>query len=155
MPTEVFIYTRLCKSIQVIVISYLLLHTFIQKIFLYFIFTPICLLLDAGAPVYLYEYQYPPNFVQAKRPSFVGSDHGDEIFTVLGFCFTTTHVKLDGKCNVNITISVDHKKYGFSLGFLECKVFYQIIIILGECPEDEEELSKIMMSYWGNFARTG
>ncbi|XP_063336004.1 uncharacterized protein LOC134631524 [Pelmatolapia mariae] len=75
---------------------------------------------DAGAPVYLYEYQHPPKFLQQKRPSFVGTDHGDEIFTVLGFCFTTTHVRLPDPC-----------------------------------PEDEEQLSKIMMSYWGNFARTG
>uniref|UniRef100_A0AAX7UV00 Carboxylic ester hydrolase n=1 Tax=Astatotilapia calliptera TaxID=8154 RepID=A0AAX7UV00_ASTCA len=65
---------------------------------------------DAGAPVYLYEYQHPPKFLQQKRPSFVGTDHADEIFTVLGFY---------------------------------------------PCPEDEEQLSKIMMSYWGNFARTG
>ncbi|XP_026032146.1 liver carboxylesterase 2-like [Astatotilapia calliptera] len=75
---------------------------------------------DAGAPVYLYEYQHPPKFLQQKRLSFVGSDHGDEIFIVLGFCFTTTHVRLPDPC-----------------------------------PEDEEQLSKIMMSYWGNFARTG
>ncbi|XP_070686336.1 cocaine esterase [Pempheris klunzingeri] len=75
---------------------------------------------DAGAPVYLYEYQHAPIMMQAKRPSFVGSDHGDEIFTVLGLCFTTTHVKL-----------------------------------IDVCHEDEERLSKTMMSYWGNFARTG
>ncbi|XP_076741781.1 cocaine esterase-like [Maylandia zebra] len=75
---------------------------------------------DAGAPVYLYEYQHPPKFLQQKRPSFVGTDHADEIFTVLGFCFTTTHIRLPNPC-----------------------------------PEDEEQLSKIMMSYWGNFARTG
>ncbi|XP_067445474.1 fatty acyl-CoA hydrolase precursor, medium chain-like [Thunnus thynnus] len=53
---------------------------------------------DAGAPVYLYEHQHPPKFLQAKRPSFVGCDHGDELFTVLGFCFTTTHVKLADAC---------------------------------------------------------
>ncbi|XP_063336003.1 uncharacterized protein LOC134631523 [Pelmatolapia mariae] len=75
---------------------------------------------DAGAPVYLYEYQHPPKFLQQKRLSFVGTDHADEIFTVLGFCFTTTHIRLSDPC-----------------------------------PEDEEQLSKIMMSYWGNFARTG
>ncbi|XP_053171373.1 fatty acyl-CoA hydrolase precursor, medium chain-like isoform X2 [Scomber japonicus] len=75
---------------------------------------------DAGASVYLYEYQHPPKFLQAKRPSFVGSDHADEIFTVFGFCFTTTHVKL-----------------------------------ADACPEEEEELSRTVMSYWGNFARTG
>ncbi|KAM9854622.1 pyrethroid hydrolase Ces2e-like [Aulostomus maculatus] len=75
---------------------------------------------DAGAQVYLYEYQYPPKFMAARRPSFVGSDHGDEIFTVLGFCFTTTHVILNYECSV-----------------------------------EEEQLSKRMMSYWGNFAGTG
>ncbi|XP_061578131.1 fatty acyl-CoA hydrolase precursor, medium chain-like [Cololabis saira] len=75
---------------------------------------------DAGAPVYLYEYQYPPQALQKKRPSFVRSDHGDEIFTVLGCCFTTSHVT-------------------FSDG----------------CSEEEEKFSRTMMSYWGNFARTG
>ncbi|CAK6972602.1 Hypothetical predicted protein [Scomber scombrus] len=77
---------------------------------------------DAGAPVYLYEYQHSPKFLQAKRPSFVGSDHADEILTVFGLCFTTTHVKLTGKY---------------------------------ACPEEEEQLSRTMMSYWGNFAHTG
>lgn len=75
---------------------------------------------DAGSAVYLYEYQHAPSMLQAKRPSFVGSDHGDEILTVLGFCFTTTHVRL-----------------------------------LDVCPEEEEVFSKTVMSYWGNFARTG
>uniref|UniRef100_A0A3B5AFI0 Carboxylic ester hydrolase n=1 Tax=Stegastes partitus TaxID=144197 RepID=A0A3B5AFI0_9TELE len=75
---------------------------------------------DAGATVYLYEYQHPPTFLQKKRPSFVGSDHGDEIFGVLGFCFTTTHIKL-----------------------------------ADPCPKEEEEFSRTVMSYWGNFARTG
>ncbi|XP_047238188.1 fatty acyl-CoA hydrolase precursor, medium chain [Girardinichthys multiradiatus] len=75
---------------------------------------------DAGAAVYLYEYHYTPKFLRIKRPSFVKSDHGDEIFLVQGFCFTTTNVKL-----------------------------------ADACPEEEEEFSRIMMSYWGNFARTG
>uniref|UniRef100_A0A3B5AIP1 Carboxylesterase type B domain-containing protein n=1 Tax=Stegastes partitus TaxID=144197 RepID=A0A3B5AIP1_9TELE len=65
---------------------------------------------DAGATVYLYEYQHPPSMLQKKRPSFVGSDHGDEIFGVLGFY---------------------------------------------SCTEEERQLSKTVMSYWGNFARTG
>lgn len=75
---------------------------------------------DAGAAVYLYEYHHAPKILQKIRPGFVKSDHSDEIFTVMGFCFTTTHVKL----NVG-------------------------------CHEDEEEFSRIMMSYWGNFARRG
>ncbi|XP_034037286.1 liver carboxylesterase 4-like [Thalassophryne amazonica] len=75
---------------------------------------------DAGAPVYLYEYQYPPKFLQENRPSFVKSDHADELFTVFGFCFTTAHVKLQQACT-----------------------------------EEEEGFSRVMMNYWGNFARTG
>uniref|UniRef100_A0A3P8SGU0 Carboxylic ester hydrolase n=1 Tax=Amphiprion percula TaxID=161767 RepID=A0A3P8SGU0_AMPPE len=77
---------------------------------------------DAGAAVYLYEFQHPPKILQNKRPSFVGCDHTDEIFLVLGFCFTTTHSKFVGKY---------------------------------ACSEEEEQLSRTMMSYWGNFARTG
>ncbi|XP_031696645.1 liver carboxylesterase 2-like [Anarrhichthys ocellatus] len=75
---------------------------------------------DAGAPVYLYEYQHSPKFLLDRRPSFVGSDHGDELFSVFGWCFTTSHV----------TLAVP-------------------------CTESDERLSRIMMSYWGNFARTG
>ncbi|XP_069018479.1 cocaine esterase [Embiotoca jacksoni] len=75
---------------------------------------------DAGAAVYLYEYQHAPKMLQEQRPSFVKSDHGDEVLMVFGFCFTTTHVKIGDPC-----------------------------------PEEEEQLSRIMMNYWGNFARTG
>uniref|UniRef100_H2RY36 Carboxylic ester hydrolase n=1 Tax=Takifugu rubripes TaxID=31033 RepID=H2RY36_TAKRU len=74
---------------------------------------------DASAPVYLYEFQHSPSFLKDKRPSFVRSDHGDEIFSVFGFCFTVSHIKL------------------------------------GACSEEDERLDKIMMGYWGNFARTG
>ncbi|CAL8369708.1 unnamed protein product [Lota lota] len=75
---------------------------------------------DAGAPVYLYQFQYAPQFLRDKRPSFVRADHGDEMFSVLGFCFTTTHIQLSSVCT-----------------------------------EEELKLSKLVMSYWGNFARTG
>ncbi|XP_059192083.1 fatty acyl-CoA hydrolase precursor, medium chain-like isoform X3 [Centropristis striata] len=75
---------------------------------------------DAGATVYLYYYQHAPKLLQGKRPSYVGSDHGDEIFSVFGYCFTSTHIK-----------------------------------ITDACSEEEEQLSRAMMSYWGNFARTG
>ncbi|XP_019749570.1 fatty acyl-CoA hydrolase precursor, medium chain isoform X2 [Hippocampus comes] len=75
---------------------------------------------DAGARVYLYEYQHPPQFLRTKRPSFVRCDHGDEIVTVLGICFTTKHIRLNATC-----------------------------------LEEDEQLSRTMMAYWGNFARTG
>uniref|UniRef100_A0A672GBY3 Carboxylic ester hydrolase n=1 Tax=Salarias fasciatus TaxID=181472 RepID=A0A672GBY3_SALFA len=70
---------------------------------------------DAGAAVYLYEYQHPPKLLRERRPSFVKSDHCDEIAMVFGLCFTTAHV------NIN----------------------------------EEEQLSRTIMSYWANFARTG
>ncbi|XP_058502116.1 cocaine esterase-like isoform X1 [Solea solea] len=75
---------------------------------------------DAGVPVYLYEYQHPPSFLQELRPSFVRSDHGDEVFIVFGSCLTTTYSPLVDKCS-----------------------------------EEEVQLSKTVMSYWGNFAHTG
>ncbi|KAA8590276.1 hypothetical protein FQN60_014210 [Etheostoma spectabile] len=80
---------------------------------------------DAGAPVYLYEYQHPPKFLQAKRPSFVGSDHGDEIFAVLGFCFTTTHIKLSGK-SPNGGGLVHWPKYGAEEEYLSIDVKEQV-----------------------------
>ncbi|CAM4735064.1 unnamed protein product [Leuciscus chuanchicus] len=75
---------------------------------------------DAGAPVYMYEFQHPPSMLQNKRPSFVGSDHGDEVFFVLGYCFGNGHIHLKEKHT-----------------------------------EEENELCKTAMAYWGNFARTG
>ncbi|CAM4735066.1 unnamed protein product [Leuciscus chuanchicus] len=75
---------------------------------------------DAGAPVYMYEFQHPPSILQNKRPSFVGSDHGDEVFFVLGYCFGNGHIHLKEKHT-----------------------------------EEENELCKTAMAYWGNFARTG
>ncbi|XP_036431764.1 uncharacterized protein ces2b isoform X1 [Colossoma macropomum] len=47
----------------------------------------------AGAPVYLYQFQQPPSFIQAQRPSFVRTDHGDDLFFVFGLCFGNAHVK--------------------------------------------------------------
>uniref|UniRef100_H2RKE8 Carboxylic ester hydrolase n=1 Tax=Takifugu rubripes TaxID=31033 RepID=H2RKE8_TAKRU len=76
--------------------------------------------LHAGAPVYLYGFQHSPSFLKDKRPSFVKSDHGDEIYSVFGYCFAVSHVQLSSACS-----------------------------------EEDEQLNKIMMSYWGNFARTG
>uniref|UniRef100_A0A9J8A8A7 Carboxylesterase 2b n=1 Tax=Cyprinus carpio carpio TaxID=630221 RepID=A0A9J8A8A7_CYPCA len=75
---------------------------------------------DAGAPVYMYEFQHPPSLLQKKRPSFVGSDHGDEVIFVLGFCFANGRIKLEE-----------------------------------ELSEEENELCRTVMAYWGNFARTG
>ncbi len=45
------------------------------------------LLIDAGAPVYMYEFQHASSLLTKNRPNFVGCDHGDEIFFILGYCF--------------------------------------------------------------------
>ncbi|XP_006255234.2 carboxylesterase 1C isoform X1 [Rattus norvegicus] len=42
---------------------------------------------DAGAPTYMYEFQYRPSFVSDQRPQTVQGDHGDEIFSVFGTPF--------------------------------------------------------------------
>ncbi|KAM6176706.1 liver carboxylesterase 1-like [Erethizon dorsatum] len=39
---------------------------------------------DAGAPTYMYEFQYRPSFSSDLRPKTVIGDHGDEIYSVLG-----------------------------------------------------------------------
>ncbi|XP_054104424.1 liver carboxylesterase 1-like isoform X2 [Callithrix jacchus] len=42
---------------------------------------------DAGAPTYMYEFQYRPSFTSDLRPKTVIGDHGDEIFSVFGAPF--------------------------------------------------------------------
>ncbi|XP_023577523.1 liver carboxylesterase 1-like isoform X2 [Octodon degus] len=42
---------------------------------------------DAGAPTYMYEFQYRPSFSSTMRPKTVIGDHGDEIFSVFGAPF--------------------------------------------------------------------
>lgn len=57
-------------------------------------------MLDSGAPVYMYEFQHSFNEVQKKRPSFVGTDHADEIHFVFGSCFLNGHSKINGKLKI-------------------------------------------------------
>ncbi|XP_056307596.1 uncharacterized protein ces2b isoform X3 [Danio aesculapii] len=75
---------------------------------------------DAGAPVYLYEFCHPPSVLQKKRPSFSGSDHGDEIVFVFGYCFSEGPIGMAEKLS-----------------------------------DEEDELCRTIMAYWGNFAHTG
>nr|AAC70013.1 carboxylesterase [Sus scrofa] len=69
---------------------------------------------DAGAPTYMYEFQYRPSFSSDKKPKTVIGDHGDEIFSVFGFP-----------------------------------------LLKGDAPEEEVSLSKTVMKFWANFARSG
>ncbi|GAB1293474.1 Carboxylic ester hydrolase [Apodemus speciosus] len=39
---------------------------------------------DAGAPTYVYEFQYRPSFSSELKPKTVIGDHGDEIYSVFG-----------------------------------------------------------------------
>ncbi|MCJ8735831.1 hypothetical protein PDJAM_G00252020 [Pangasius djambal] len=52
---------------------------------------------DSGAPVYMYEFQHTFNELQKKKPSFLGSDHGDELYFVFGLCFLNGHLKIVGQ----------------------------------------------------------
>uniref|UniRef100_G1MDR5 Carboxylic ester hydrolase n=1 Tax=Ailuropoda melanoleuca TaxID=9646 RepID=G1MDR5_AILME len=42
---------------------------------------------DAGAPTYMYEFQYHPSFSSDMKPKTVLGDHGDELFSVFGAPF--------------------------------------------------------------------
>uniref|UniRef100_A0A0D9QYP2 Carboxylic ester hydrolase n=1 Tax=Chlorocebus sabaeus TaxID=60711 RepID=A0A0D9QYP2_CHLSB len=42
---------------------------------------------DAGAPTYMYEFQYRPSFSSDMKPKMVIGDHGDELFSVFGAPF--------------------------------------------------------------------
>lgn len=49
---------------------------------------------DAGAPTYMYEFEYRPSFVSNMRPKAVIGDHGDELFSVFGSPFLKGNVSL-------------------------------------------------------------
>ncbi|XP_014644061.1 PREDICTED: liver carboxylesterase-like [Ceratotherium simum simum] len=42
---------------------------------------------DAGAPTYMYEFEYRPSFSSDLRPKTVKRDHGDELYSVFGAPF--------------------------------------------------------------------
>ncbi|EHB12195.1 Carboxylesterase 3 [Heterocephalus glaber] len=46
---------------------------------------------DAGAPTYMYEFQYRPSFSSDLKPKTVIADHGDEVYSVLGIPFLKEH----------------------------------------------------------------
>uniref|UniRef100_A0A8D2JSY9 Carboxylic ester hydrolase n=1 Tax=Sciurus vulgaris TaxID=55149 RepID=A0A8D2JSY9_SCIVU len=41
----------------------------------------------AGAPTYMYEFQYRPSFASDTRPKTVIADHGDDVYSVFGIPF--------------------------------------------------------------------
>ncbi|MBN3289933.1 EST5A Carboxylesterase, partial [Polypterus senegalus] len=54
------------------------------------------LYLDAGLPVYLYEFSHRPRVYGDSRAKFVKADHADEIGFVFGGCFWDGHLKFNG-----------------------------------------------------------
>uniref|UniRef100_A0A5G2QZQ3 Carboxylesterase 1 n=1 Tax=Sus scrofa TaxID=9823 RepID=A0A5G2QZQ3_PIG len=66
---------------------------------------------DAGAPTYMYEFQYRPSFSSDKKPKTVIGDHGDEIFSVFGFPL----LKGDGPL---VTTTLELGDLGSSLGLV-------------------------------------
>uniref|UniRef100_A0A8C7ZF59 Carboxylesterase 2a n=1 Tax=Oryzias sinensis TaxID=183150 RepID=A0A8C7ZF59_9TELE len=52
--------------------------------------------IDAGVPVYLYEFAYSADVHKDKRPSFVRADHADDVGFVFGGCFWDGHMKITG-----------------------------------------------------------
>uniref|UniRef100_A0A8D2E0U5 Carboxylesterase type B domain-containing protein n=1 Tax=Sciurus vulgaris TaxID=55149 RepID=A0A8D2E0U5_SCIVU len=42
---------------------------------------------DAGAPTYMYEFEYRPSFTSDIKPKTVIGDHGDEVYSVFGAPF--------------------------------------------------------------------
>lgn len=66
---------------------------------------------DAGAPTYMYEFQYRPSFSSEMKPKTVIGDHGDELFSVFGAPF----VKGDGPL---VTTDLELGDLGSSLGLV-------------------------------------
>uniref|UniRef100_A0A3P9IZB7 Carboxylic ester hydrolase n=1 Tax=Oryzias latipes TaxID=8090 RepID=A0A3P9IZB7_ORYLA len=52
--------------------------------------------IDAGVPVYLYEFAYSADVHKDKRPSFVRADHADDVGFVFGGCFWDGRIKITG-----------------------------------------------------------
>lgn len=58
------------------------------------------LCLDAGAPVYLYEFVYQAEIHRNNRPSFVRADHADDVGFMFGGCFWNGQIKITGRFSV-------------------------------------------------------
>ena len=58
---------------------------------------PLDLPVDAGAPVYFYEFQHRPQCLKDRKPSFVKADHTDEIRFVFGGAFLKGNIVMFGK----------------------------------------------------------
>ena len=58
---------------------------------------PLYLPVDAGAPVYFYEFQHQPQCLKDRKPPYVKADHTDEIRFVFGGAFLKGNIVMFGK----------------------------------------------------------
>lgn len=56
----------------------------------------------------MYEFGYTFNGLKKIRPSFVGSDHADEVLFVFGACFLNGHMKITGKLKIIVLLTTMH-----------------------------------------------
>ncbi|KAF3817827.1 hypothetical protein GH733_013114 [Mirounga leonina] len=76
---------------------------------------------DAGAPTYMYEFQYRPSFSSDLKPKMVVGDHGDELFSVFG----APLLKGDGPL---VTTDLESEDLGSSLS---------LVVALGRNPNGD------------------
>ena len=67
---------------------------------------------DAGAPTYMYEFQYRPSFSSELKPKTVIGDHGDELFSVFGAPFLKGDGLLAQKTNFKDDRSSEIYRHG-------------------------------------------
>uniref|UniRef100_A0A8D2E0Q9 Carboxylic ester hydrolase n=1 Tax=Sciurus vulgaris TaxID=55149 RepID=A0A8D2E0Q9_SCIVU len=70
----------------------------------------------AGAPTYMYEFQYRPSFASDTRPKTVIADHGDDVYSVFGIPF------LKGNSSV-LAVSLQSGGLGSSLALVALSKF--------------------------------
>ncbi|MEQ2236522.1 hypothetical protein ILYODFUR_013729 [Ilyodon furcidens] len=51
---------------------------------------------DVGVPVYMYEFVYSADIHKSNRPSFVKTDHGDDVGFMFGGCFWNGRTRIIG-----------------------------------------------------------
>ncbi|KAM4833740.1 carboxylesterase 1D-like [Thomomys bottae] len=134
---------------------------------------------DAGAPTYMYEFQHRPSFLSDMKPKMVVGDHGDEVFFVFGSPFFigngslgTVNLKWgDLDFGIGCSYILPYNKLNNMRGKhslclsnkLPCDA-NTVAPVVGKhlsfvptegTSEEEKNLSKMVMKFWANFARTG
>ena len=82
-------------------------------------------LVKANTYLYQFDYTLQANKMGAKRPAWLKADHSEEMLLALGMPFMPA--------NPTATYTTGGKPY----------------------TDSDKAMSRIMMSYWANFAKTG